>query len=115
MGARREVRDALQGLGEPRFDYILSSGAFNVNFGDNIRAVQQALRDMVQHCTSGVAINFLQRTVDASNDPIFQYYDPQAMLAFCQTLCPQVRLSQGYLPNDFTLYLYPDHTPAETV
>jgi SAM-dependent methyltransferase len=110
-----EVRDALQGLGEERFDYILSSGAFNVNFGDNIRAVQQVLHDMVQHCTSGVAINFLQRTVDASNDPIFQYYDPQEMLAFCQSLCPQVRLCQGYLPNDFTLYLYPARTPEETV
>ena len=108
-----EVRDALQGLGEPHFDYILSSGAFNVNFGDNIRAVQQVLCDMVQHCTS--AWPNLQRTVDASNDPIFQYYDPQAMLAFCQTLCPQVQLRQGYLPNDFTLYLYPAPTPEETV
>lgn len=105
--AHFEVCDALQGLGQERFDYILSSGAFNVNFGDNIRAVQQVLRDMIQRCTRGVAINFLKRTVDASNDPIFQYYDPQEMLAFCHTLCPRVRLREGYLHNDFTLYLYP--------
>jgi SAM-dependent methyltransferase len=104
--ARFEVRDVLQGLGEERFDYILSSGAFNVNFGDNIRAVQRVLRDMVQHCTRGVAMNFLKRTVDASDDPIFHYYPPQEMLAFCQTLCPRVELREGYLYNDFTLYLY---------
>jgi SAM-dependent methyltransferase len=108
-----EVRDVLQGLGEERFDYILSSGAFNVNFGDNIRAVQQVLRDMAQHCTKGVAINFLKRTVDASDDPIFQYYHPQEMLAFCQTLCPRVRLHEGYLYNDFTLYLYAAREPGE--
>jgi SAM-dependent methyltransferase len=110
-----EVRDVLQGLGTERFDYILSSGAFNVNFGDNIRAVQRLLRDMVQHCTEGVAMNFLKRTVDASDDPIFQYYPPREMLAFCKTLCPCVRLREGYLYNDFTLYLYPSGVPKETV
>ena len=110
-----EVQDVLQGLGEERFDYILSSGAFNVNFGDNIHAVQQVLRDMVQHCTEGVAINFLKRTADASDDPIFQYYHPRDMLAFCQTLCPRVRLREGYLYNDFTLYLYPARVSDQTV
>lgn len=105
--AHFEVRDVLQGLGEERFDYVVSSGAFNIHFGDNLHAVQQVLRHMVQCCTRGVAINFLKRTPEASNDPIFHYYDPQEMLAWCQTWCPQVRLHEGYLPNDFTLYLYP--------
>jgi trans-aconitate methyltransferase len=103
---RFEVRDVLQGLGTERFDYILSSGAFNVNFGDNIRAVQQVLRQMVAQCERAVAINFLKWSAGASHDPIFQYYEPQDMLAFCQTLCPCVQLREGYLPNDFTLYLY---------
>jgi len=113
--ARFEVRDVLQGLGEECFDYVVSSGAFNIHFGDNLRAVQQVLRDMVQHCTHGAAINFLKRTPDASNDPIFHYYDPQEMLAWCRTWCPHVRLREGYLPNDFTLYLYPhaDRAPEQ--
>lgn len=104
---RFEVRDVLQGLGETHFDYILSSGAFNVNFGDNVRAVQQVLRQMVAYCTRGVAINFLKWSAGASSDPIFHYYNPQEMLAFCQTLGPRVQLREGYLPNDFTIYLYP--------
>jgi SAM-dependent methyltransferase len=104
---RFEVRDVLQDLGEEHFDYILSSGAFNVNFGENLLAVQRVLRQMVARCSRGVAINFLKRTADASRDPIFHYYDPQEMLMFCRTLCSHVRLRQGYLPNDFTLYLYP--------
>lgn len=102
-----EVFDILQGLGEERFDYILSSGAFNINFGDNLSAVQQVIREMIAHSTYGVAINFLKRYPGASSDPIFQYYDPQEMLTFCQTVCQHARLREGYLPNDFTLYLYP--------
>ena len=109
---RFEVRDVLQGLGEERFDYILSSGAFNVNFGDNLRAVQHVLRQLVAHCNRAVAINFIKWSTGASNDPIFHYYDARAMLAFGQTLCPRVQLREDYLPNDFTLYLYPDATSA---
>jgi SAM-dependent methyltransferase len=105
--ARFAVRDVLQGLGTERFDYIVSSGAFNIDFGNNIPAIQQVLGEMVQCCTRGVAINFLKRTPEASRDPIFHFYDPQDMLAWCQTICPQVRLREDYLPNDFTLYLYP--------
>jgi SAM-dependent methyltransferase len=110
-GVRFEVRDVLQGLGEERFDYIVSSGAFNVNFGDNLTAVRRVLGDMLLGCRRGVAINFLKRTPDASRDPIFHYYDPQNMLAWCQTICPHVQLREDYLPNDFTLYLYPAPPP----
>ncbi|MGQ4809340.1 Trans-aconitate 2-methyltransferase [Candidatus Entotheonellaceae bacterium PAL068K] len=102
-----EVRDVLQELGEEHFDYILSSGAFNVNFGDNIRAVQHVLEAMLDHCFRGVAINFLKWTAGASRDPIFHYYNPQEILALCQTLTPLTQLREGYLANDFTLYLYP--------
>ena len=103
--ARFVVRDVLQGLGEERFDYILSSGAFNIDFGDNLRAIQRLLREMYDACTRGVAINFLSIT-DPQTDPIFYHYDPQIMLTFCQTFCPRVEVREDYLPNDFTLYLY---------
>ncbi|GIX47846.1 MAG: hypothetical protein KatS3mg131_2057 [Candidatus Tectimicrobiota bacterium] len=103
--ARFLVRDALQGLGEERFDYVLSSGAFNINFGDNLRAVQRVLREMYACCTRAVAINFLCRA-EPEDDALFYCYDPQALLAYCQTFCPRVRLRTDYLPNDFTLYLY---------
>lgn len=101
---RFAVRDVLQGLGEERFDYILSSGAFNIDFGGNMPAIQQLLREMWHCCRRGVAINFL-RTNEPVSDPIFFHYDPQEMLAYCQTFCPHVELRTDYLPNDFTLYL----------
>lgn len=108
--ARFVVRDVLQGLGNERFDYILCSGAFNIDFGDNLRAIQHLLREMYDACTRGVAINFLSIT-DPQTDPIFYHYDPQIMRTFCQTFCPRVEVREDYLPNDFTLYLYRE-TPS---
>jgi hypothetical protein len=103
--ARFIVRDVLQGLGAEPFDYIVSSGAFNIDFGGNLAAIQRVLREMYDACTRGVAINFLSIT-DTQTDPIFYHYDPQVMLAYCQTFCPDVRVREDYLPNDFTLYLH---------
>ncbi len=104
--AQFEVRDVLQGLGPERFDYVLCSGAFNVNFGRNLLAVQEVLNELLRGCTRGVAINFLS-TRARERDAILFNYDPETLFIYCQTLTPYVRLLEGYLPNDFTLYLYP--------
>ena len=104
--AQFEVRDVLQGLGSERFEYVLCSGAFNVNFGRNVAAVQKILAELLRCCTRGVAINFLS-TRASERDAILFNYDPEALFTYCQTLTPHIRLLEGYLPNDFTLYLYP--------
>jgi SAM-dependent methyltransferase len=103
--ARFLVRDVLQEWAEEPFDYILSSGAFNIDFGDNASAIQKLLQVMIQQCRRGVAINFLS-TKDTAQDPIFYHYDPQIWLDYSRTLCSHVELREDYLPNDFTLYLY---------
>ena len=107
--ARFEVGDAVQGLGPERFDYVLCSGAFNVNFGSNLTAVRKILPELLARSTRGVAINFLS-TRARERDAILYNYDPEATLAFCRTLTPHVRLVEGYLSNDFTLHLYPQET-----
>ena len=104
--AQFEVRDVLQGLGPERFDYVLCSGAFNVNFGRNLIAVQEVLAELLRGCSRGVAINFLS-TRARERDAILFNYEPETLFAYCQTLTPHVRLLEGYLANDFTLYLYP--------
>ena len=102
---RFEMHDVLQGIGAETFDYILSSGAFNIDFGDNQRAIYRALWEMYQACTRGVAINFLRRH-HSNNDPIFFHYDADALRTYCETFCSRVAVRSDYLPNDFTLYLY---------
>ena len=104
--AHFRVGDALQGLGSGKFDYVLCSGAFNVNFGSNQDAVQKILPELLACSSRGVAINFLS-TRARERDSILYNYDPEAMTAFCRKLTPHVRLVEGYLSNDFTLHLYP--------
>ena len=105
--AHFEVRDVLQGLGPERFDYVLCSGAFNVNFGRNVAAVQEVLHELLRCCTRGVAVNFLSARA-RDRDAILFNYEPETLFTYCRTLTPYVRLLEGYLPNDFTLYLYPE-------
>ena len=117
--AQFEVRDVLQGLGPERFDYVLCSGAFNVNFGRNLSAVQDVLNDLLRGCIRGVAINFLSARA-RERDAILFNYEPETLFEYCQTLTPHVRLLEGYLANDFTLYLYPEggernQPPTESV
>ena len=107
--AQFEVRDALQGLGSQQFDYVLCSGAFNVNFGRNLEAAQEVLNELLRCSTRGVAINFLS-TRARERDAILFNYDPEVLFTYCQTLTPHVQLLEGYLPNDFTLYLYPERS-----
>ena len=109
--AHFEARDVLQGLGAERFDYVLCSGAFNINFGRNVAAVQEVLQELLRCCTRGVAINFLS-TRARERDAILFNYDPETLFAYCLTLTPHVRLLEGYLANDFTLYLYPERGDA---
>lgn len=104
-GVRFEVHDVLQDFGHEQFDYILSSGAFNVNFKDNLKAIRTLLPRLFANATAGVAINFLS-IKDTNRDDILFHYHPQEMVTFCQTFCARVQLVEDYLPNDFTVYLY---------
>ena len=61
---------------------------------------------LLRGCSRGVAINFLS-TRARERDAILFNYEPETLFAYCQTLTPHVRLLEGYLANDFTLYLYP--------
>ena len=111
--AHFEVRDALQKPGSGQFDYVLCSGAFNVNFGSNQHAVQKILPELLACSTRGVAINFLS-TRAHERDATLYNYDPEAMTAFCRKLTPHVRLVEGYLSNDFTLHLYPQNNENQS-
>jgi hypothetical protein len=56
----------------------------------------------------GVAVNFLSaQTPQSVDEGLFYYYDSVRILALAKTLTPFVALHQDYLPNDFTLFLYP--------
>ncbi len=89
------------------FDVLMLSGALNEGLGDGGDYACRVIERLYQSCRRAVAFNLL----DARNDwvasrPDLQSFEPQVMQAFCQTFADRCELREGYLDNDFTLFLY---------
>lgn len=89
------------------FDYVVSSGAFNIRIRWQWKYITTAISRMFSLASTAVAFNGLSSYTDENRkDPFFFYYDPLKLTSFCFTLTSGVKLVHHYLPNDFTLFLY---------
>jgi SAM-dependent methyltransferase len=81
-------------------DYVLASGAFNLD---------PQWQDTVVHlwslCRLGMAVNFTSSLAQHKNPDII-YVDPFNATRFCSTLTRKFTLRHDYKPNDFTIYLH---------
>jgi trans-aconitate methyltransferase len=98
-----------------QFDYVFLSGALNEVVETQVEGLADQQGDyarlviakMYEICGQGVAFNLLDRRFpwhQTRND--LQSFYPQEMLEYCQGFAAQVTLVEGYLENDFTVYLY---------
>ncbi|MBI2887977.1 MAG: class I SAM-dependent methyltransferase [Chloroflexi bacterium] len=101
------VRDILEeGLQAP-CDYVVASGTFNIRVADHDAFFREMIAAMYAGCRRAVAFNFLGPAGGGSQaESIYYGADPGAVLRYCRTLCPRAVLREGYLHNDFTIYLY---------
>lgn len=115
------IRDILtEGFVGPA-DYVIASGTFNIRIEDHERWFRETLAAMYAACRRAVAFNFLGLPPDfsrygqrsPSNNGLLQqwhnlYYevDPDEVQSYCQTLSPRVSMHGGYLPGDYTVYVY---------
>ncbi len=92
------------------YDFVFLSGALNevvddppAQRGDYAR---ETLRQMYRTCRYATAFNLLDARHEwtASRGDL-QSFDPGDILAYCRTFADEVRLVEGYLENDFTVYL----------
>lgn len=114
-GIRVDVGDIFDlGPADNRYDFVLLSGALNevvdeppAEPGDYARAV---IRRMYRAARHGVAFNLLDaRHAWTAARPDLQSFLPQAVLDHCRSFADEVRLVDGYLENDFTIYLLKRH------
>lgn len=88
----------------PRSDYVFASGVLSYRCADrNFHFAMIA--KMYSAAIRGLAFNML----DAAKFPEHELligHDPEKVLAYCQTLSPDVKLIRGYLEDDFTLLMY---------
>lgn len=109
-----------QGFAAKQFDFVLLSGALNevvetelgeVNNGQGNYA-KAVIAEMYRICGKGVAFNLLDaRNEWVASRPDLQSFVPQEIVEYCRTFADRVAWEDGYLDNDFTVFLYKD---AET-
>ena len=84
------------------FDTVFCSGAFNLNLGNNLEFLPQAIARMCRLARRHVVFNLLHRRATAEADKYF-YHDPDHVRSLLTSPTCQVRIIDNYLPNDFTV------------
>ncbi len=88
-----------------QFDYVLASGAMSFKVENNQAFYFGIIKKMFELSKKGLAFNMLNREIHV-DDETYAAYDPNEVSDFCKTLTPNVQIILGYLPQDFTIYMY---------
>lgn len=95
------------------YDYVLSSGAFNIEMPDHENYLKTVINKMYQLANLGVAFNLpssysnlVSENYQFESGIIIKYVDPSMIFHYCKSLTPYVTLRHDYLVHDFTVYMY---------
>jgi len=92
---------------DKNFDIIYSSGIFNLNMGNNMDFLKEAVEKFLALSKETVVFNLLHHHSPDREDKYF-YYHPTQVIEMIEETFPQVfavELIEHYLKNDFTLIL----------
>lgn len=87
------------------YDYILVSGAFNFTVADSKEYYFAMIKHLFAYARSGLSFNMLDATAHPTNETYIAY-DIDEVTRYCKTLTDNVKVISGYLPQDFTVYMY---------
>ncbi|MDX8410432.1 MAG: class I SAM-dependent methyltransferase [Mariprofundaceae bacterium] len=90
-------------LVDPSFDWVVLSGALNEQLNDGGAYAYRVIERMYSLCRKGAAFNLLDARHLQAHD--LQSHQPDEMLAYCRNLCPDCKLRDYYLDNDFTIWM----------
>jgi len=94
----------------PEQDIICVSGSLNIIYdtaANQIEHIKKAIAKMYAAAKLICVFNLLDKDTEwmYDQDPRFYYTNKKEIYKYCLELCPQARLIDGYLPNDFTVLL----------
>lgn len=114
--AKFQVKDILQGYFAEKFDYVFSSGVFNIRLGaqaEHDAFVKEMLLRMYEAANFGAAVNFLSvsglyylNEKELEKESVYCYYKPEEMLEYARKFAGRFELRHDYHPADFTILLY---------
>lgn len=107
--ARFEVRDIQENPPAEKFDWVVSSQAFNnrLQHEDNFELVKDIIRIAFDVCKKGMAIDMIGDYVDFKEDRLY-YFNPEAAFSFAKNMSQRVVLRHDFLPYEFCLYIFKD-------
>jgi 2-polyprenyl-3-methyl-5-hydroxy-6-metoxy-1,4-benzoquinol methylase len=105
--AKFQVADILDMNDDRKFDYVISSSAFNnkLQHEDNYVYISDVIQKCFALCKVGVAINMMTNYVDFETEHAF-HYSPEKIFSICKELSKRVTLRHDYCLFGFTIYLY---------
>ncbi len=87
----------------PKVDVVIVSGAFNY-FSRDSGYLYKLIAAMYESAQCAVAFNLLDSRYFTS-DKTLVAYNPDEVLSFCLSLCPNSQLFDNYAKNDFTIIM----------
>lgn len=87
----------------PEVDYVLASGALGYRSQESDFVVRM-IDKLYASCRVALGFNLLRHMPD--RETVLAAYDPEAIDNHCQRLASRVSLREGYLQDDFTVFLY---------
>jgi 2-polyprenyl-3-methyl-5-hydroxy-6-metoxy-1,4-benzoquinol methylase len=101
-----KVFDIERDILKEEFDYIFLCGVFNLKIEGIDEIIKNCLRKLFDHCETALAFNALSAH-DPHKDFELHYIYPEDLLEFARhNLSPNVKLKQGKIPHDFTVFVY---------
>ncbi len=104
-GVKFKTGDVLEAKNTEKYDYVISSGAFNINLGVNDKMIKDILQKMLQMSKKAAAVSMLSKYADFTEE-VYYYYDPAEIFEFCKSICKKVTLRHDYMTHDFTIIMY---------
>ncbi len=86
----------------PPADFVFASGTLSYR-SDDSRFVFDAIDKLYAACRKGFGFNLLSHV--AEPDTVVTAYSPDEILAHCRRRTPEVELREGYLDDDFTIFM----------
>jgi trans-aconitate methyltransferase len=86
-------------------DYVFASGSLNFKVGNYETFYFEMIKRMYSLAKKAMAFNMLNALHHVNNET-FAAFHPDEVATFCETFCTHVQVIQGYLPQDFTIYMY---------
>lgn len=108
-----KVVDMINDRSTKKYDYVLSSGAFNIRMSGvdaHKDTVKKMLSRMFSACTVGTAVNFLTNPTAYIPSPgggsdKFVYFSEEEIISWIRGICERYVLRRDYHSGDFTVYM----------